>query len=214
MNLQAHSTEQRSSRLDAISQVRVADLKRLDTHAQDVMAKAMELTDAWGQAMFVMDPQLVAAVFSALGFSADVCANVYDAVRGLAYVSHRQQGLANQAEVTWHGMDATCLTLRGAVGLESALAGVNDGNVEHILERNRDLFDTIMKVVPDYTRKLMFSPEVAATVMSCFGAKVSADAIHDLAWRYGGQTTLDLDGRRGVATQFIRALTLTICARI
>lgn len=214
MNLQAHSAGRTASRLDAISQVQVADLKRLNTHAQDVMGKAMELTDAWGQAMFVMDPQLVASVFAALGFSPEVCANVYGSVRDLAYVSHRQEGTPAQAEVTWHGMDATCLTLRGAVGLKSALASVNDDNVEHFLETNRDLFNAVMNVVPDYTRKLMFSPEVAAKVMSCFGAKVSADVIHDLAWRYGGQTTLDLDGRRGIATQFIRALTLTICARI
>ena len=81
-------------------------------------------------------------------------------------------------------------------------------------KRDKDLFETLMNVMPDYTQRLMFSPEVAATVMSTLGANVSADTIYDLAWRYGGQVTKDLDGRRGVSTQFIRSLTLTIAARL
>ena len=196
------------------AEVSVAHVQRLKTHAQDLVSKAMELTDAWGQAMFVMDRPLVEGVFRALGFREDVCSKVYEGVRELAYVSHRQRGLPTQSEVTWHAVDAACLTLRGAVGLESALVNVHDGSVESFLTLNRDLFDTIMNVVPDYTRKLMFSPEVASKVMSCFGARVSPDVIYDLAWRYGGQTTQDLDRRCGISTQFIRALTLTICARI
>ncbi|HWN69914.1 MAG TPA: hypothetical protein VNM90_19865 [Haliangium sp.] len=202
------------SKVQNVADVEVSGLGRLQTNAQDVMAKAMELTDAWGQAMFIMDRPLVESLFAAIGFSRAVCAGVFDAVRSLAYVQHRQQDAAPQTEVTWHAMDATCMTLRGIEGLKSAMTGITDTNVEKFLEGNIDLFETLMKAMPDYTRNLMFSPGIAADVLACFGARISPETLYDLAWRYGRQVTKDLDGRLGISTQFIRSLSLTIAARI
>jgi len=199
--------------IESVEQVSLNGLDRLRANSEDLVGKAMELTDSWGQAMFIMDPPLVEKLFSTLGFSRAVSAKVYDAVRSLSYVQHEVQGATTQPEVTWHAMDATCMTLRGAVGLGSAMAGIDDGNVEEFLEDNRALFEKLMDTIPDYTRNLMFSPEVAATVVATLGGKVSADKIYEMGSMYGRQVTLDLEGRRGVSTQFIRALTLTISAR-
>lgn len=202
------------SKSQNVADVEVSGLERLQANAQDVMAKAMELTDAWGQAMFIMDRPLVENLFAAIGFSKAVCVGVFETVRSLAYVQHKQQDAVTQSEVTWHAMDATCLTLRGSVGLKTAMAGITDTNVEKFIEGNLDLFDTLMGAMPDYTRNLMFSPGIAADVMACFGARVSPETLYGLAWRYGRQVTKDLDGRLGISTQFIRSLTLTIAARI
>lgn len=203
-----------TTRLDAPSQVRLEDLARLDQHGQDVMGTAMKLTDSWGQAMFIMDGAYVATLFSVLGFSEQVSNAVYERVRSLAYVNHEIANASSRPEFTWHVTDAACLTLRGAVGLGQSMKSVNDANIEQTLLAGRDMFEGLMEAMPDYSRNLMFSPEVAAIVMGTLGANVSADTIYDLAWRYGGQTTKDLDGRRGVATQFIRSLTLAISSTI
>ncbi|MFO0754982.1 MAG: hypothetical protein U0359_00705 [Byssovorax sp.] len=201
-------------RLDAPSQVTLADLARLEANAQDVMAIAMKLTDSWGQAMFVMDGAYVAKLFAALGYTKEVADAVYERVRSLAYVNHKIQGQADRAEFTWHITDAACFTLRGAKDLSKAMASVTDANIEQTLLANKSVFDRLMDIMPDYSRNLMFSPGVASTVMATIGSSVSAEKIYDLAWRYGGQVTKDLDGRLGVSTQFVRALTLTISATI
>lgn len=214
MNVETRHEQTSIQRLSVTSHVDVRGLARLDTCAQDVMAKAMRLTDAWGQAMFILDGPYVEKLFSVLGFPTEVCARVFEKVRGLAYVSHKQQGKTDQAEFTWHITDAACLTLRGAVGLDRVMASVTDKTVESFITNNIELFTALMNVMPEYASRLMFSPEVASTVMATLGANVSANVIYDLAWRYGKQVTRDLDGRRGVSTQFIRALTLVISARI
>lgn len=201
-------------RVKQVERVTVEGLDNLKTCAQDVMAKAMQLTDAWGQAMFIMDKPLVERLFSTLGFSGAVCAGVYEGVRSLAYVQHKRVDADTQTEFTWHAMDAAVMTLRGIVGLGTAMAGINDTNVEAFIEGNKDLFEKLMGVMPDYTANLMFSPEVAATVVATLGGNISADKIYEMAWKHGRQVTKDLDGRRGVSTQFVRSLTLTISARI
>jgi hypothetical protein len=203
-----------AARLDPPARVRIEDLARLDTHAKDVMAIAMKLTDSWGQAMFIMDGTYVAKLFSVLGFSKDVSDAVYEHVRKLGYVNHKIAGEEPRYEFTWHITDAACMTLRGAVGLGQAMSSVTDANIEQTLLASKGMFDALMDAMPDYSRNLMFSPEVAAVVMGTLGASVSADKIYDLAWRYGGQTTRDLDGRRGVSTQFVRSLTLAISSTI
>lgn len=196
------------------AQVGLDGLKRLNTYARGLKSVAMELTDAWGAAMFIMDPQLVEDVFFAVGFSKAVSSAVFESVRALSYVQHKQQGAPPQSEFTWHGADGTVLTLRGCKDLRSAMVAVDDDTVEAYLVANRALFDKIMGTVPEYTRHLMFSPEVAERVLATFGAKVTADRIYDLAWRYGGQVTEDLEGRRGVSTQFVRSLTLVLSAKL
>jgi hypothetical protein len=108
-------------------------------------------------------------------------------------------------------MDAAVMTLRGATRV-GAPTGIDDRNIEDFLETHRPLFDMVMTVMPHYTSRLMFSPEVAATVMASLGIGLSADKIYQLGASYGRQVTLDIEGRRGVSTQFIRALSLTVAA--
>jgi hypothetical protein len=210
MTILLESAQQR----DDVRQVTPSGLERIPANAENLSATAMELTDSWGQAMFIMDRALVQRIFSVLGFAEPVAAGVYDKVRLLAYVDHQQHGETPQAEVTWHAMDATCLSLRGVADLGSALAAVDDGTIEDVLKQNLQLFEDLTGTMPDYTHHLMFSPEVASTVMATLGAKVSADRIYELGAAYGRQVTRDLDGRRGVSTEFIRSLTLTLSARI
>jgi hypothetical protein len=109
-------------------------------------------------------------------------------------------------------MDPACITLRGfEVGI--AVSDLNDDTVEQFLSSNLSLFDKLMAAMPDYTHRLMFSPEIASTVMATLGVSLSANTIHDLAASRGFSVTHDLDGRRGISTQFIRSLTLTVSAR-
>lgn len=213
MNTNAQFTSEvfRSQRVEDVG---VKGLTRLQENAQALMAKAMELTDSWGQAMFIMDQPLVEKLFAVMGFSKEVCSKVYEGVRSLAYVQHKRQGQDTQPQFTWHALDATCMTLRGITDLNTAMSGINDDNVERFLANNLDLFEKIMEAIPSYGRNLMFSPEVAERVVTSLGGNISADKLYDLAWKFGGQVTKDLEGRRGLSTQFIRSFTLTISARI
>jgi hypothetical protein len=195
--------------VENVDQVNREGLQRLQENSQDLTSKAMELTDSWGQAMFIMDKHLVERIFSTLGFSSIICSEVYESLRSLAYVRTQDK----KPVVTWHILDAACLTLRGVVDLGSALSDVNDNNIENFLDDNIDIFDILMNVMPEYTRNLMFSPEVASVVVATLGGNLSSYKIYDLAAKYGHQATKDLEGRRGVSTQFIRSLTLTISAR-
>ena len=70
-----------------------------------------------------------------------------------------------QPEVTWHAMDATCATLRG-FGSSDRTSEINDENLGLFLRSNLDVFEKLLGVMPEYTRRLMFSPEVASTVMA------------------------------------------------
>jgi hypothetical protein len=54
----------------------------------------------------------------------------------------------------------------------------------------------------------------ALTVMASLGIDLSAGRIYQFGASHGCcQVTLDLEGRRGASTQFIRALTLTVAAK-
>lgn len=206
-------TDAPSRVLDHVESVGRDDLERISLHAPALTSKAMQLTDSWGQAMFIMDPSLVNEILTVLGFASDVSSHVYEAVRGLAYVRRFEGAHDKGPEFTWHALDATCLVLRGCADLDSAMAEITDSTVNHFLESHTALFERVMAAIPDYASKLMFSPEVASTVVATLGGLVSADRIYDLASAYGRQSTRDIEGRRGVSTQFIRSLTLTISAR-
>ncbi|MCC3770436.1 hypothetical protein [Streptomyces sp. UNOC14_S4] len=202
-----------SSRL-TVGQVDAKCLSSLRSEAAGIGKKAMELTDSWGQAMFILDRETVERLFRVIGFSADVVSGVYDGVRDIAYVEHKVSGEPARAEFTYHALDATCLVLRGVTDLGSALGEVGDGTAEKLITEERALFDRIMGSLPDYCRHLMFSPEVAARVIASLGGHVSADKLYELAGKFGGRSTRDLEGRRGVSTQFIRAFTLTLSATV
>ena len=186
-------------------------LDRLQVHAGSISAKAMELTDSWGQAMFILDPETVERVFGALGFSTPVATDVYEAVRSLEYVRRDEVGADSRSEFTWHIVDAAVMTLRGSTNV-GAPVGIDDANIDRFLQANVVLFEKVMAVMPEYTSRLMFSPEVGATVMASLGIDLSADKFYELAATYGRQVTLDREGRRGISTQFIRSLSLTIAA--
>jgi len=197
--------------MESTDQVGVSALDRLRYHAAEISTKAMKLTDSWGQAMFILDSPTVERVFTALGFSSPVAASVYEAVRELGYVRRDECGSAPRSEFTWHIVDAAVMTLRGATRVGAAI-GIDDDNISTFLEEHRALFEQVMSAMPSYTRCLMFSPEVAATVMASLGIALSADKIYHLAATYGRQVTYDLEGRRGVSTQFIRSLSLAVAA--
>lgn len=189
-------------------------LSYLRDEADGLGKKAMELTDSWGQAMFILDRETVERLFSVIGFSEDVVSGVYDGVCDIAYVEHNVSGEPARAEFTYHALDAACLVLRGFTDLGAALVEVDDGNAEKLIAEERALFGRLMDSLPGYCRNLMFSPEVAARVVTSLGGNVSADKLYELAWKFGGQSTKDLEGRRGVSTQFIRAFTLTLSATV
>ncbi|MEC4016372.1 hypothetical protein [Streptomyces sp. H27-D2] len=197
-----------------VEQVEMGALAYLRDESSVLAAKAMELTDSWGQAMFILDRETVERIFSVIGFSHAVVAGVYDGVRDIAYVEHKVTDEPTRPEFTYHALDAACLVLRGFSDLDKALVEVHDDNAELFLDQQRGLFDRIMESLPDYCGNLMFSPDVAARVVSSLGGNVSADKLYELAWKFGGQVTLDLEGRRGVSTQFIRAFTLTLSTTV
>jgi|GEM_PF-6752869 len=208
------ASEFRARTYQAPQQVQLTSLDNLRTRASSLKRLAMELTDTWGGAMFIMSPGLVESIFSTLGFQKTVATAVFESVRSLAYVQQRRSGIPPQSQFTWHGADGTVLTLRGCEDLRRAFVKVDDSTIEQVLTSNLELFGKLMDVMPDYARDLMFSTEVSCNVVNTFGACVSQDRIYDLALRFGGQHTLDLEGRRGVPTQFVRSLTLTIAATI
>ena len=200
-------------------------LARIEKHADVIRAKAMELTDTWGGAMFIVDPHDARQVFLELGFNEQVAACVYDIVRGLKYVKHLQRAekpansgalkLADeQSEFTWHGPDATCLVMRGFDNPSIAFCGVNDLTVRLHLDQHAALFQRVLGVLPSYAHQLMFSTQIGCGVLRAFGADISDDCLFDIALDYGGHRTTDLQGRRGVPTAFVRALTLTLSGTV
>lgn len=198
----------------ATSAVTPKDMARIDAYSKPLMSKAMQLTDAWG-AMFVMEEEYLRAIALALGFEDEVVSTLYEKARGLKYVVEKGTSITpDRAVFTWHGPDATFLVLRGFNDPGSAFASINDSNLEKILVEHVGLFTKIMQTLPPYTRFHMFSPEVARNVIGSFGANLTPDLLFSLAQKLGGNVTVDLEGRRGISAQFIRSVTLTLCAAI
>lgn len=195
-------------------EVTTSDLTRIDERAHLIRAKAMELTDTWGGAMFIMDPARCELLFRTLGFSQEVAAVVYERAYNLGYVQHTHADGLPTSAFTWHGPDITVLVLRGFGDPGKAFTAVTDQTARSYFLRNLHLFQEIMKALPEYASNLMFSTRIACNVLRAFGASLSEDTIFDLALEFGGQRTTDLEGRRGVATQFVRAFTLTLSATI
>jgi hypothetical protein len=193
--------------------VTVEDFDKLATHGHDVASKAMELTDAWG-AMFVIDRQTLHDVCTTLGFREDVSTTLYDKGVALSDVQERGYDGVERSVFTWHKPDAALLTLRGAVDLGVAMADVTDESLDRLISENLDLFNKVMTVLPEYTHHHMFSPKVASNVLGVFGARVSPATMYRLAPKYGTCVSVDLEGRQGVSTQFIRSVTLTLSARL
>ncbi len=203
-----------SSIYQSVESVQGSDLARLIRRGNNITSVAMELTDSWGGAMFLLDPEFVSTVFAELGFTTAVADSVYETLQEIPYVEHRRVDELTIEPVTWHKMDATCLALRGAGELRSAMSSVDNKKLAELLASHRELFDRLMQIMPDFTSKLMFAPEVGERVLGTFGSKVTADGLYDLSWEYAGQITRDLEGRRGIPTQFIRSASLIISSQL
>jgi hypothetical protein len=197
-----------------VSSVGHADLARLIRNGNNITSVAMELTDSWGRAMFLLDPEFVGKIFAEIGFSDDVAAGVYQTLQDIPYVEHKRAKSPTVEPVTWHKIDATCLALRGAVDLRNAMSEVDDDRLAGLLSDHVELFGRLMQIMPDFTSNLMFAPEVGERVLGTFGARVTADKLYELSWDYAGQTTRDMEGRRGIPTQFIRSASLVVSSQL
>jgi hypothetical protein len=195
-------------------EIALPGLSRIEEHADTIRAKAMELTDTWGGAMFIVSADESRRLFQALGFTEDVAAAVYRCVHDLNYVFHERATLPTGSEFTWHELDVTTLVLRGFDDPATAFVDITDETVRAHIREHRALFDGVMGAIPEYASRLMFSTRVARHVLAAFGANVSEQTLFDLALEFSGHRISDLEGRRGIATQFIRALTLTLSATL
>jgi hypothetical protein len=196
------------------SEIGLSGLGRIDQYADAIRAKAMELTDTWGGAMFIVDPEDSARLFKALGFQDDVAAAVYERVYGLHYVDHVHAGGDASSEFTWHGPDVTTLVLRGFDDPGTAFSSINDATARDFLLANRAKFERVLAAIPAYASKLMFSTKIGCGVLRAFGAQLSEESLFDLALEFGRHRTTDLEGRRGVPTAFVRAFTLTMSSTL
>ena len=202
------------SGLDAVSDLSVADLARIDTNSTALTKKAMELTDAWG-ARVVMEPAELKAVVRAVGLPDDVIEALYAKVKSLKYVVEKgTSATGDRAVFTWHGPDATLLILRGATDPGSAFATISDSNLADVIQAHCALFFRIFRALPEYTGRQMFAPDIAARVLSAFGASASPTVLYDLASKLGGGVTEDAEGRKGISSRFIRAATLTLATAL
>ena len=188
------------------------DLPNIQANSKKIASKSMELTDTWG-AMFVMDDQELKNVGRTLGFSEKVCDGLHKEGVGLNYVNHKANGRPDQPKFTWHGGDSIFLTLRGFNDLDHAMQGVTDETLETHVRNNSRLIESLMEAMPAYARNHMFSPEVAARVLGAFGATVTPNTIFELGLQRSG-VCQDLQGRQGIPTQFIRALSLSLAAKV
>lgn len=163
------------------SQINREGLRRIEEGAQAIRAKALELTDTWGGAMFIMEPERCRKLFQALGFATDVAAEVYQRAYELHYVKHIHASGDSTSAFTWHGPDATILVLRGFEEPGNAFAAVTDETAESYLQSGHALFNEIMRVLPEYASTLMFSTEVGCNVLGAFGASISEGKLFELA---------------------------------
>jgi len=206
--------EMTASPLKPAHLIATQDLANIRVHARAITAKAMELTDVWG-AMFILDEEDLTTIARAIGIPEEVTARLYSAVLDLAYVRERgSRATEGRVRFTWHGDDPLVLVLRSAADLGAAMSDVTDLTVEGYIRDNSDLFTRLMVAMPSYSRSHMFAPEVAARVFASFGATVSPAKLYELAPKYGGAVCEDVEGRKGIATQFIRSVSLTLAATV
>ena len=142
------------------SQISMGGLGRIEQYADTIRAKAMELTDTWGGAMFIVDPGDIHRLFKALDFNDDVAAAVYKRVFDLKYVNHVHADARTTSEFTWHAPDVTILVLRGFDDPGTAFKDINDKTGREFLRANRDRFEKVMKHT-NYARSLC-SPRESA----------------------------------------------------
>lgn len=163
--------------------------------------------------MFKLRPEVVNRVAIAVGFAPEVAEGIHDEIVGLNYAKV-ESNAAPYSMATWHSADATFLTLCGLENLDNAFAAYSDENLLEVLDANQDVFQRILKALPDYAHEMNFLPETCAKVLQAFGSTVSADLLYNVASKYGTSSCIDLEGRRGVNAAFIRSVTLTLVSTL
>ncbi|MDR6295028.1 hypothetical protein [Pantoea dispersa] len=185
------------------------ELSRIQDNADAIRAKAMELTDSWEGVMFALPPGDLEKMALALGFTPDVAEKIHQEIRSLAYA--KTQSLTGPAAIaTYHASDVSLLALRGVTDFDNALSHVSDSNLQQLLNDNQETFQRIRDALPEHAARMNFKPETASAVLASLGAKVSPELLYELCPKYGTTTVVDLEGRKGVTTEFIRCVTLTL----
>jgi len=190
------------------------DLDKAAIHSDELNAKAMLLTDAWG-AMFILDADFVKNTVITLGLPKELGQKFYDKVRSVSVID--TWGMTNPPPnsrvFTWHMLAPSMLIVRGEVDLGRAMAWVNNDTLQSFVEANSDLLMRTMAIQPEYASYLLFSPQVAANVVGVFGAKVDPEEMLRIANKCGVVTAVDPEGRRGIACKFARSLALVIASK-
>ncbi|MCM2447762.1 hypothetical protein HGO41_21630 [Rahnella sp. CG8] len=185
------------------------ELSRISENANAIRAKAMELTDSWEGVMFALPSEDLERIALALGFTPEVAENIHNEIRSLGYA--KTQSMAGPASIaTYHASDVSLLALRGVTDFDNALSHVNDSNLQQLLNDNQDTFQRIRNALPEHAARMNFKPETAAAVLKSLGANISPDLLYEICPKYGTSSVIDLEGRRGVTTEFIRCVTLTL----
>ncbi|MBS9439007.1 hypothetical protein EAE91_18270 [Photorhabdus noenieputensis] len=185
------------------------ELCRISDNADAIRAKAMELTDSWEGVMFALSAEELENIALALKFSPDVADKIHNELKTLRYAKVQSQA-GPSFIVTYHILDVSLLALRGVTSFNNALSHVNDLNLQPLLNENQDTFQKIRAALPEHTARMNFKPETAAAVLKALGADISSDLLYELCPKYGTSSVIDLEGRRGVTTEFIRCVTLTL----
>ncbi|KMW72524.1 hypothetical protein TI10_13805 [Photorhabdus luminescens subsp. luminescens] len=185
------------------------ELCRISDNADAIRAKAMELTDSWEGVMFALSEEELENIALALEFSPDVAGKIHNKLKTLRYAKIQSQA-GPSFIVTYHILDVSLLALRGVTCFDNALSHVNDFNLQSILNENQDTFQKIRATLPEHAARMNFKPETAAAVLKALGANISPDLLYELCPKYGTSSVIDLEGRRGVTTEFIRCVTLTL----
>lgn len=185
------------------------ELSRISVNAAAIRAKAMELTDSWEGVMFALPAEDLENMALALDFIPDVAEKIHNEIRALGYA--KTQSLTGPVSIaTYHASDVSLLALRGVTDFDNALSHVNDSNLQQLLNDNQETFQRIRDALPEHSARMNFKPETASAVLAALGATVSPELLYEICPKYGTTTVIDLEGRKGVTTEFIRCVTLTL----
>ncbi|MDX7991610.1 hypothetical protein FE394_01300 [Xenorhabdus sp. Reich] len=185
------------------------ELRRISDNAEALRSKAMELTDSWEGVMFALLPEEMENIALALGFIPEVSSKIHHEIKSLAYAKI-QSLKGTESLATKHNIDVSLLALRGITDFDHALSHVNDTNLEKILDDNQEIFQKIRKALPAHEARMNFRPETASAVLKSLGADISPTLLYEICTKYHTTSVIDLENRKGVSTEFIRCVTLTL----
>ncbi|AOM41789.1 hypothetical protein [Xenorhabdus hominickii] len=191
------------------SMVSQNELCRISENADAIRAKGMELTDSWEGVMFALSNEEIENIALSLDFIPEVASKIHHEIKSLAYAKIQSQ-TGSESLATKHTMDISLLALRGVTDFDNALSHVNDNNLEKILDENRETFQKIRNAIPSYEARMNFKPETASAVLKSLGADISPELLYEICPKYNMTSVIDLENRRGVSTEFIRCVTLTL----